>query len=337
MRRPSTIRDVAALAGVSKSTASRAVLGQDGVSPVNLQKVRHAIEQLDFVPNQIARSLTASSSAVLGLFLRQTRSPFYSHLAGAFENYAGVEGYEVLSIASDDQPDEANYRSLMLLADLRTAGIIVAAPTVDPRTIRKVASRIPLVLVGQMGQPSNPGVPYVAPDPREGAVLIEHLVGLGHQSIALIAYPPAHSPTQWARISWTRDELERLGLLGRLEVIQPESDMTDIINRIHRAGNTAILCNNDWTALDAITAAARLGLSVPGDISIAGHDGIPPFDHEAFGLTTYRVPINAMAKSAVKLVDELIRDNHVETGGILLRGELLLGRTTGRATSVLGA
>ncbi|WP_236796671.1 LacI family DNA-binding transcriptional regulator [Amycolatopsis sp. GM8] len=330
-RRPSTIRDVAALAGVSKSTASRAVLGQGGVSPENLEKVRRAIEQLDFVPNQIARNLTTRSSAILGLYLRHTHSPFYASLAGAFEESAGVKGYEVMSLASGDKPDEANYRSLMLMADMRTAGIVVAAPTVDPRTIRQVASRVPLVLVGQMGQPANPGVPYVAPDPREGQTLIDHVVGLGHRSIALLAFSPEQSPTQWARIAWMQDELERHGLLNRLEMITPDEDLTKVVDTLHRAGATAILGNNDWTALDAIAAAARLGIAVPGDLSIAGHDGIPPFDHEVFGLTTYRVPVNGMAEAAVRLVDELVRDSHVETGGILLRGELVVGRTTGSA------
>ncbi|MEU1259334.1 LacI family DNA-binding transcriptional regulator [Streptomyces chartreusis] len=330
-RRPSTIRDVATLAGVSKSTASRVVLGQGGVSPENVEKVRRAIEQLDFTPNQIARNLTAPSSAILGLFLRHTHSPFYASLAGAFEESAGAKGYEVMSLASGDQPDEANYRSLMLMADMRTAGIVVASPTVEPRTIRQVASRVPLVLVGQMGQPANPGVPYVAPDPREGRALIEHIVGLGHRSIALLAFAPEHSPTQWARIAWMRDELERQGLLSSLKIITPDGDLTEVLGKLYRAGTTAILCNSDWTALDAIAAAARLGLSVPGDLSIAGYDGVPPFDHEAIGLTTYRIPVNGMAEAAVRLVDELVRDSHVETGGILLPGELVVGRTSGPA------
>ncbi|MEU6608820.1 LacI family DNA-binding transcriptional regulator [Streptomyces shenzhenensis] len=328
-RRPSTIRDVATLAGVSKSTASRAIMGQGGVSPENMEKVRRAVEQLDYVPNQIARSLNASSSAVLGLFLRHTRSPFYAHLASAFEENAAVEGYEVMSLASGDQPDDANYRSLMLMADMRTAGIVVAAPNVDPRTIRQVASRIPLVLVSQMGQPSNPGVPYVAPDPREGGTLIDHVAGLGHRSIALLSFSPEQSPTQWARISWMRDELEHRGLLAGLERIEPDQDLTDVVGELHRAGATAILCPSDWVAFDVLAAAARQGLSVPGDISIAGYDGVPPFDHEVFGLTTYRIPVEAMAEAAVKLIDDLVHDNHVDAGGILLRGELISGRTVG--------
>lgn len=330
---PSTIRDVASLAGVSKSTASRALLGQSGVSPENLEKVRQAIQQLDFVPNQIARSLSAKSPAILGLFLRNSASPFYAHLSEAFEDQAGIRGYEVLSVASGDQPDEANYRSLMVLADLRTAGIVVAAPMVDPHTIRQVASRVPLVLAGQMGQPANPDVPFIAPDPSQGEVLIDHVTDLGHTSIALIAYPPERSPTQWARITWMHEELKRRRLLNQLVFIQPETSMTEVIDQLHRAGATAILCNNDWTALDAISATTRLGLSVPRDLSIAGHDGIPPFDHDAFGLTTYRVPVAAMATAAVEIVDKLIREEKVDGNGTLMNGELVEGRTTGRVAA----
>lgn len=328
-RRPSTIRDVAALAGVSKSTASRAVLGQGGVSPENLDRVRQAIEELDFVPNEIARSLTARSSAVLGLFLRHTRSPFYAHLAGAFEESAGIKGYEVMSLSSGDQPDEANYRSLMLMADMHTAGIVVAAPNIDARTIRQVASRVPLVLVGQMGQPSNPDVPYIAPDPSAAASLIDHVVGLGHTSIALLALSMRQSPTQWIRITWMRNELKQRGLLTGFKQIEPVQDLTDVISDLLQAGVTAIMCPSDWVAFDAIAAAVRLGLSVPGDISITGYDGVPPFDHEVFGLTTYKIPVDAMAAAAVNLIDELVRSAPVDAAGILMRGELLPGRTTG--------
>ncbi|MFJ9893494.1 LacI family DNA-binding transcriptional regulator [Streptomyces sp. NPDC091280] len=330
-RRPSTIRDVAALAGVSKSTVSRAVMGQGGVSAENMEKIQRAIEQLDFVPNQLARSLNARSSAVLGLFLRHTRSPFYAHLAGAFEESAGEVGYEVMSLASGDQPDDANYRSLMLMADMHTAGIAVAAPNVDPRTIRQVASRVPLVLVSQMGQPSNPGVQYVAPDPRAAGALIDHIADLGHTSIALLAHSPEQSPTQWARITWMRDELTSRGLLAGPQRIEPDQDLTHVIGELHRAGATAILCPSDWVAFDALAAAQRLGLAVPDDISITGYDGVPPFDHEVFGLTTYRIPVDAMAAAALELLDNLIRDNHVEAGGILMSGELVTGRTTGPA------
>jgi DNA-binding LacI/PurR family transcriptional regulator len=332
-RKPSTIRDVAALAGVSKSTASRAVLGQGGVSAENLDRVRHAIEQLDFVPNQIARNLTARSSALLGLFLRHTRSPFYAHLAGAFEESAGTTGYEVMTLASGDQPDEANYRSLMLMADMRAAGIVVAAPNVDPRTIRQAASRVPLVLVGQMGQASNPGVPFVAPDPRAAQELIDHVLQLGHRSIALLALSPQTSPTQWSRVEWMRDELQRLGMLGAVEMIEPDEDLTEILRRLHDTGVTAVMAPSDWVALDAIAAARRIGLSVPDDLSITGYDGVPPFDHDVLGLTSYRIPVDEMAASAVKLLDHLIRDSSVNVGSVLLRGQLIVGRTAGPVPS----
>ena len=331
-RKNSTIRDVAALAGVSKSTASRAVLGQGGVSAETIDRVRHAIEQLDFVPNQIARSMNSTSSAILGLFLRHTRSPFYAHMAGAFEENAGAKGYEVMSLASGDQPDEANYRSLMLMADLRTAGIAVVAPNVDPRTIRQVASRVPLVLVGQMGQPSNPGVPYVAPDPRAAEELIDHLVGLGHSSIAVFSLTQEASPTQWARTSWMRDELERRGLLSDFVFIDPYEDLAEKVARAHEAGATAIMAPSDWVAMDAIAAARRLDLSVPGALSVTGYDGVPPFDHEILALTTYRIPLDKMAETAVKILDDIVRESQTEAGGILLRGEVIVGHTTGPAT-----
>jgi LacI family transcriptional regulator len=332
-RRPSTIRDVASRAGVSKSTASRALLGQSGVSAENLEKVRQAIQELDFVPNQIARSLSVQSPKILGLFLRSSGSLFYAHLAAAFEEQAGAHGYEVLSVASGDQPDEANHRSLMLLAGLRTAGIVVATPTVYPQTIRQVASRVPLALVGQMGHPENPHVPFVAPDPAQGGVLLDHIINLGHTSIALITYPPEHSPTQWARITWMQKQLETRRFLSRIVVIDFETNLTAVIDELHRTGVTAILCNTDSTALDAIASASHLGLSVPHDLSIAGYDGVPPFDHETIGLTTYRIPIAAMATAAVLLVDKLVRAEEVDGRGILLRGELLEGRTTGPRTT----
>ncbi len=330
-QKASTIRDVALAAGVSKSTASRALLGQPGVSRANLEKVQRAIEQLDFVPNQIARSLSVPSPATLGLFLRSAEYPFYGHLAKGFAAEAGVRGYEVLSVSSFDQPDDANYQSLMVLAGLRAAGIVVASPVVDPLTIRRVAARVPLVLVGQMGQASNPDVPFVAPDPDDGVVLIEHVAALGHTSVALTAVLPEHSPTQWVRIQRMRTHLEARGIRNRIVTIGPETNFVDLVSGLHEAAVTAVLCNNDFAALDVLAAAAHLGLSVPGDLSVAGFDGLPPFDHEAVGLTTFRVPTAGLAAAAVDLVHKLIRDEEVERGGVFIPGELLISRTTGPA------
>lgn len=330
-RKASTIRDVATLAGVSKSTASRALLGQPGVSWKNLEKVQRAVEQLDFVPNQIARSLSRPSPATLGLFLRSAEYPFYGHLAKGFAAEAGVRGYEVLSVSSFDQPDDANYESLMVLAGLRAAGIVVASPVVDPLTIRRVAARVPLVLVGQMGQASNPDVPFVAPDPNDGVVLIEHVVALGHTSVALTAAPPEQSPTQWDRIQAMRDDLEARGISNRIVAIEPETNIVDVVSELHRAAVTAVLCNSDFIALDVLAAAAHLGLSVPDDLSVAGFDGLPPLDHEAIGLTTFRVPAAGLAAAAVELVHKLIRAEELKRGGVFVRGELLVSRTTGTA------
>jgi DNA-binding LacI/PurR family transcriptional regulator len=330
-RRASTIRDVALAAGVSKSTASRALLGQPGVSQENLEKVRRAIQQLDFVPNQIARSLSVPSPAMLGLFLRSAEGQFYGYLAKEFDCEAGERGYEVLSVSSFDQPDDANYQSLMVLAGLRTAGIVVASPVVDPLTIRRVATRVPLVLVGQMGQPTNPDVPFVAPDPSDGVVLTEHVLALGHTSVALTAAPPEQSPTQWVRIERMRSYLEARGIRNRLVIIRPETSLIDLVSELHQEKVTAVLCNQDFVALDVMAAAAHLGLSIPGDLSVTGFDGFPPFDHEALGLTTFRIATAGLAAGAVDLVHRLIKVEEVDRGGVFVPGELLVGRTTGPA------
>lgn len=266
---------------------------------------------------------------MLGLFVRHSGSPFYAHLAEAFERQAAVRGYEVLTVASGDKPDESNYRSLMVLAGLRTAGIVVAVPTVDPQTIRQVAARVPLALVGQMGQPLNPEVPYVAPDPTQGEVIIDHVAALGHQSIALLAPSPLRAPTQWARIELMQQQLEEKRLSNRTVVIQDDTDVTEVVAELHRAGVTAILCNTDATALDVLAAAARLGLSVPEDLSVTGYDGVPPYDHKAIGLTTYRIPVVGMATAAIDLVDKLVQGEELEKNSDLLVGELVVGRTTG--------
>jgi len=330
-KKASTIRDVALLAGVSKSTASRALLGQPGVSPENLDKVQRAIRELDFVPNQIARSLSVPSPAMLGLFLRYSESPFYGHLAKALDGKAGEIGYEVLSVASGDQPDDANYQSLMVLVGLRTAGIVVATPVVDPQTIGRVAARVPVVLVGQMGQPDNPHVPFVAPDPDDGRVLTAHVADLGHQSVALTALLPEKSPTQWVRIERMQRDLQARGIRNRIVTLHPDTNLADLVADLHHDRVTAVLCNNDFVALDVMAAAANLGISVPRDLSVAGFDGLPPFDHEALGLTTYRVPAANMGAAAVELVDKVVQGETVGCDGLFLPGDLVIGRTTGPA------
>jgi DNA-binding LacI/PurR family transcriptional regulator len=128
-----------------------------------------------------------------------------------------------------------------------------------------------------------------------------------------------------------KQDLDERRLLHRLVVILPDMSMTAVIDDLHRSGVTAVLCNDDASALDAIASAMRLGLAIPGDLSIAGYDGVSPYDHEAIGLTTYRIPIAAMAATAVELVDKFVNAEQVHGHGAFLRGELVEGRTTGPA------
>ncbi len=190
-----TIKDVAALAGISYTTVSHVLNKTRPVSEEVRVKVEAAIKHLDYVPSAVARSLKAKTTATIGLLVPNSLNPYFAELARGIEDYCERNGYCVILCNSDDNPEkQRNY--LRVLLEKRIDGLIVTSAGGDSGLAQGLAGvRTPMVIVdrGLDGVDAD----LVRIDHQYGAYLAtRHLLELGHRDIACIGGPAQTSVAQ---------------------------------------------------------------------------------------------------------------------------------------------
>ncbi|MGW2094771.1 LacI family DNA-binding transcriptional regulator [Promicromonospora sukumoe] len=203
-----TIKDVAALAGVSLGTASRVLSGSSQTSPDSRARVTAAAKELDYIANGPARSLRRSRTDVLGLLVSDIRNPFFSELAHAAEREAQRRGYTVLLANADEDADqEAAY--LRTFASQRIDGLLIAPQGSDVAPLRALRDGgLPLVFVDRSVDGLD--VPTIGTDNEDGVRrALTWLHGRGHREVAFVGGPPEISTGRERRAAFLRfrDEL----------------------------------------------------------------------------------------------------------------------------------
>ncbi len=307
---PATIQDVAARAGVSTATVSRILSGASRSRPKTRARVLEAVEELDYRPSGIARSLKLRKTRTLGLIVTDIANPYFPELVKAVEDATWERGYALLLCNAVEDPErEAGY--LELLAERRVDGIIVAASRIGEHHAGWLARRpVPVVLLNC--ETDLAGVPAVLSDNRAGGRLAtEHLLSLGHRRIGHLAGPPSAAAAE-LRLAGSREALAAAGLdpagllvaQGDGHISGGERAMGELLAA--DLAMTGVTCYNDLTAIGAIRALRTRGLAVPGDVSIVGFDDLDLSAYIEPPLTTITQQKVRMARWAVeRLVAEL--------------------------------
>jgi LacI family transcriptional regulator len=278
-----TIYDIAAKAGVSAMTVSRVINNTGKISDKTRVKVRRVMDELNYVPNQMARSLVLQQSNLLFLLITDITNPFYTTLARGAEDAAKKYGYRLLFGNSDENVEkEKDYLDTILMT--RADGVLVA-PAGDPslphlETLRK--HQVPFVLLDR----EVPGMDsdVVLGDSKEGVrKLVDHLTSQGHRRIALINGSPYVSSAR-LRLEGYREAL-KLNDLNYDETyvletaFEPRSDLSDIEAWLDRMDPlpTAIVAGNNVLAVEVIRTLHNRGLRVPEHISLVCFDDLGPY------------------------------------------------------------
>ena len=218
--RPATVRDVAARAGVSIATVSRALRGHANVEPATRQRVEEAARALSYRPSGVARSLRLRATRTIGLIVTDIENPYFPQVVSAVEDAARERGYSVL-LADGRRDPEREIESLEVLAERQVDGLIIASTTLTLRhqvRIREVPC--PVVIVNSESTVS--AVPAVLSDNASGGRLAaEHLLGLGHRRLAYLAAPSADDRAVHERIEGVRAALWAEGLARGALIIVP--------------------------------------------------------------------------------------------------------------------
>ena len=294
-------------------TVSRVVNGSGYVRDEVRTRVQDAIEQLDYSPNWLARSLKRKATLVVGIVLPDIANPYAAELAHGIQDILREAGYGCF-LSSVDATGSNEESILQALSDHRVDGIIVATRHTGEDGLHKLASRhIPMVVIGR--EFDHPSVDRVAANDRAGGfAALRHLMELGHRRIAFIG-GSATAPFQLPRCAAYLDGLREQGLPVDPElVIPPIAGERSLFATQHdgymgmqkllllRSRPTAVFARNDYTAMGALLAAREAGVAVPGDISIIGFDNVPLSSFTAPPLTTVKQPIAEQGREAATLL-----------------------------------
>lgn len=300
-----TARDVAASAGVSLSTVSRALADSPRVATETKQRIRDLAARLGYRPNLAARSLMTGRHGAVGVVIPDLGNPFFAAVCQGIQRRAMPADHMVFT-ADTGEDAEAEKEILESLAT-RVDGIVLCSPRQDDARVQQMAARLPIVLVNR----AIPAVPSVAFDDRAGMqALLRHLVALGHRVIAY-AGGPADSWSNAAREGAFRDFAGSEGSadpeLSVLGNFPPQfSGGVQAADIALSQGATAVVAYNDLVALGIVDRMRQRGIDVPGEVSVAGFDDIPAATIARPNLTTLRLPCVQAGRVGVDLLLDAI-------------------------------
>lgn len=300
LRRP-TISDVAEAAGVSRSTASRAMSGQGYVAPAVRLRVRQAAESVGYVPHAMARHLRQQVSRSIGLLVSDLRNTFYADLAAGASEQARARGYTVV-LADDRGTTEHEAEAAEAFVAQRVAGVIVT-PVSAGISGYLTRQRVPVVEVDRRFAEGS--CDAVVIDNREAARRVtEELVGRGHHRIALLI-----DETYWTtgrdRQAGYVDALAAAGIPVDPALVVPAGwnveEARSAAARLLRGRNrpTAVFAANNVLAEGAWRAAVDLGLPVPAQLSLVSFDDAPWMSMVDPGVTAVVQDAVALGEAAV--------------------------------------
>ncbi len=319
-----SMRDVARRAGVSHQTVSRVINDSPNIRADTRDRVLQAIDDLGYRPNGLARALAHGRSRRIGLLMESSSHYGPMSMLRGVELAARRAGYAAttFSVTSPDEFDQG----IDFLRDQRVDALAVITPRQESLdSLSRVELPRACVLVGSMVPDAAPGdpadLPRVGVDQALGARLaVQHLIALGHRTIAHLAGPADWFDARVRRDEW-RASLEAAGLPVPPLIegdwrAQSGYDATEAILAI--PGVTAVFAANDQMALGLIHGLSDHGLSIPGDLSVVGFDDIPESAHFRPPLTTVHQDFQAVGEAAVAvLLSSLGEDVRAPTGQIV--------------------
>jgi DNA-binding LacI/PurR family transcriptional regulator len=307
-----TMRDIARAAGVSQSTVSRVLSGTPSPVPIGPETRARVLAEalsLGYRPNPLARGLRGASTMLIGAIVREIMDPFFALAIEAITASATPRGYNVVLGHAHGVANEAIALRAVLETRHCDAILVLGDMRDQPRLIEDLReSAVPTVALWQGS--ALPGIATVNVDNRAGVrAALEALTVLGHERIAFIAARP--SGDIQARQAAYLEYMDEAGLAvppGYLEAGSNDprwgASAMEGLMRLP-APPSAVIASTDLLALGALHAAHRLGIAVPGQVSVVGFDDIPLSAFTVPSLTTVRMPVTEMAAAAIRVaIDE---------------------------------
>jgi len=330
-----TIKEIAKLAGVSRSTVSRVINHDPNVSEQTRRKVQAIIDELGYQPNPVARSLISGRTHVLGLVIPMTYSnmftdPFFGLLAQGISSTCTANNYTLMLWLIE--PDYEKRVNDNILNNRLIDGMILASNMIkDPLIEGLIARNVPLV---QIGRNNYPDISSVDADNIYGAMTaVRYLLSIGRKNLATVTgNMDLYSGRD--RLTGFQQELQEHNLpicedrivFGDYTEIGAY-EQTKLL--IKQASFDGLFVASDIMSFGTLQALQEAGLRVPEDVALVSFDDIPAAARHKPALTTVRQPIHQMgAIAAQTLIDQLDSKHSLTHRRIILPTELILRETT---------
>ncbi|MGX7418084.1 LacI family DNA-binding transcriptional regulator [Carnobacterium gallinarum] len=322
------LTDVAKKAGVSATTVSRVINNYGYLSQKTIDKVHWAMNELNYQPNSLARSLQGKSTKLIGVIFPSVGNPFYGELIEKIENKLFEKGYKViLCNSADNKEKEQEY--LRMLAANKVDGIIAGAHNLGIKEYENVS--LPIVSFDRFLADS---IPIVGGDNFQGGqIATQALIQSGGKNVAIFTGTnQSNSPTN-SRLEGYLDTIQRFQLEPHVFEFDgqhsPALKSLEIRKILKEETVDSIFCTDDMTAILTMNEAKNLNLTLPDDLKLVGYDGTSFIQTYFPQLTTIVQPIDDCAMLLIDLLLQRIADKEAPLEReYTLPVKLIQGRST---------
>ncbi len=341
-KRSYTMRDVARLAGVSVATVSAVVNGKQVVRPVVVARVQDAMKALNFHPDHVARSLRVKKTTTLGVVVPDFSSGFFVDVLRGIEDAARSGGYSVLLCNSDDDMEQEQLH-LRALLSRRVDGILLASTDLYSVADTQLRSGTPIILFDRV-PPGYRGAAVVVDNVDAAYRATQHLIELGHRSVAFIAgrldLSTASDRAEGFRRALEDAHLPLNGAYFKRGDYHPESGYQNGLELLKLPQPpTAIVSSNGLMTLGLLRAMNELQVRCPEQVSIIGFDEPAP-DSYGFNLSTLlrpeltvvAQPGHEVGQQAAQTLLRMLSETDppaAEPSVLMLKAELRVRKSTG--------
>ena len=330
-----TIDDIAQAAGVSTATVSRALNKPDTVSQKLRKKINEAVESIGYIPSGAARALASNRSFTVGAIVPTLKNAIFAATLAGLEKKLSSHNYTLLvTVSNYDGNQEAE--QLKKLLERGVDGVVLVGLSHSKLTW-KLLEASNCCAIATWGSKADARVPCVGFDNESAAAMIvDHLVELGHSTIAMIAGITKDNDRAEDRVRGVKNAMKKHGLVvddtafieKRYSLEEGRKGLCYFLEHNHPP--TAIICGNDVLAIGALSAAKSMSIKVPDELSITGFDNLPITEFVLPKLTT----VSIHSEQIGHLVAESIIDflNHgTPLSSTILEPTLLVRGTTSTA------
>lgn len=336
-RKKTSLKDIAKKVGVSTATVSYVLSkGKESkVSEAVSKKVKEAAKELNYQPNQIAKSLKSGKTYTIGLIVADISNPFFSHIARIIEDEAAHLNYNVIFGSSDEKAEKSD-NLIQFLINRQVDGFIIAPAEGSEKQIQALKDQdIPFVLIDRYFPeiPSN----YVVIDNYKAAYQgVSRLIKTGNKKIAIIAYSTSLQHmcerVKGYKQALLENQLEyRENWVKEIDFTSIEGEMKTTLDEMLLSEEPidAIFFATNTLAVHGLKYIDKLKLKVPNDVAIVSFDEGEAFDFYYCPLTYLKQPLGEFGKQSVRILTEHIANGELKQEHVQLDAELIIRKSCG--------